>query len=123
MKLLIRWFCIALAVGLAVLIVPGIGVHDGASMWWTLIVVAAVLGLANATVGAILKVLSLPLIILTLGLFGVVVNALMLQFAGWISNGLFGTGFYVDGFWPAVFASVIISIVTALLWGILGSDD
>jgi len=92
-------------------------------MWWTLIVVAAILALVNATVGLVLKVLSLPLIILTLGLFGVVVNALMLKFAAWLSNGIFGTGFYVDGFWPAVWASIIISIVSAFLWAILGPSD
>jgi len=123
MRLIIRWLCIALAVAFAAWIVPGIGVHDGASMWWTLLAVAAVLGLVNATVGNILKVLSLPLMVLTLGLFGIVINALMLQFAGWISNGMFRTGFYVDGFWPAFWASIIISIVSALLWGILGGDD
>jgi len=123
MKLIIRWLCIALAVALAVWIVPGIGVHDGASMWWTLLVVAAVLGLVNATVGIALKFISLPLMIMTLGLFGIIINALMLQFASWISNGVFRTGFYVDGFWPALWASLIISIVSALLWGILGGDE
>jgi putative membrane protein len=92
-------------------------------MWWTLIVVAAILGLANATVGNVLKLLSLPLMIFTLGLFGIVINALMLQFAAWLSNGMFGTGFYVDGFWPAFWAAIIISIVSAVLGGILGVND
>jgi len=92
-------------------------------MWWTLIVVAAILGIVNATVGAVLKVLSFPLMIVTLGLFGIVVNALMLKFAAWLSNGMLGTGFYIDGWWPAVWASIIISIVSALLWAILGRDD
>jgi len=123
MRLIIRWLCIALAVAFAVWVVPGIGIEDGSNMWLTLAVVAGILGLVNATVGVFLKLLSFPLMILTLGLFGIVVNAIMLKFAAWISNGMFGTGFYVDGFWPAVWASIIISIVTAILWAILGSSD
>jgi len=123
MRLIIRWLCIALAVAFALLIVPGIEVPYGASTWVTVLIVAAILGLVNATVGSLLKLLSLPLMVLTLGLFGVVINALMLQFASWIAHGLFGSGFYITGFWPALWASIIISIVSALLWGILGGDE
>jgi putative membrane protein len=91
-------------------------------MWWTLLVVAAVLGLVNATIGAVLKFLSFPLMVLTLGLFTVVINAVMLRFAAWLSNGLFGTGLYISGFWSAVFASIIISIVTTIMWGLFSDD-
>jgi len=123
MRLIIRWLCIALAVAFAIWVVPGIGVEDGSSMWWTILVVAGILGIVNATLGPVLKVLSFPLMIVTLGLFGVVVNTLMLKFAAWISNGMFGTGFYIDGWWPAFWASIIIAIVSALLWAILGGSD
>ena len=123
MKFLLRWLTIFLAVAFAVWVVPGIGVRDGNSMWWTLVMVALILGVVNVTVGNVLKFLSFPLMILSLGLFGIIINAAMLKFAAWLSNGMLGTGFYIDGWWPAIFASIIISIVSALLWAVFGSND
>jgi putative membrane protein len=122
MKFLISWLTIALAVAVAVWVVPGVGIGSEGSMWWTLLVAAAVLGLVNATLGAVLKFLALPFRILTLGLFSIVINALMLMFSAWLSNSLFGTGLYISGFWSAVFASILISIVTTLLSG-FGADS
>jgi putative membrane protein len=123
MKFILRWLAIAFAVAIAVAVVGGIDIGSGASFWWTLLVVALLVGLLNATLGALLKTLSFPIMLLTLGLFGVVVNAFMLQFAAWIANGIFGTDFVINSFWSAFVASIIISLVMMLASVLLPDDD
>lgn len=76
--------------------------------------VALVLGLVTLVVRPLVTLLSLPLVILTVGLFLLVINALMLMLTGAIAGGL-GVGFHVDGFWTALVGSIIITIVT---WGV-----
>ena len=78
-----------------------------------LLLVAAILGVVTSFVKPVLQILSIPLIIVTLGLFLLVLNALLLMFTAWLA-GLFGLGFHVDGFWTAVGGSIVITIVT---WG------
>jgi putative membrane protein len=80
----------------------------------TLVGVALVFGVVNAIVAPIVKLLSLPLIILTLGLMILVINALMLMLTSWISGKL-DLGFHVDGFWTAVGGALVITIATWLL--------
>jgi putative membrane protein len=80
----------------------------------TLLVVAAIFGVVNAIVRPIVNVLSIPLYILTLGLFFFVVNALMLMLTSWIADQL-GVPFEVDGFWTAVFGAVVITLASALI--------
>jgi putative membrane protein len=84
----------------------------------TLVVVALIFGLVNAVVEPIVKLLSLPFIILTLGLFLVVINALMLMLTSWISGEL-GHRFVVEGFWTAILGAVIITISTWILEAVL----
>ncbi|GAB7002643.1 phage holin family protein [Nocardioides sp. AN3] len=79
-----------------------------------LIGVAIILGVVSSFVKPILKLLSLPIIILTLGLFLLVLNAAMLLLTGWLAGKL-GIGFEVDGFWAAVAGAIIITIVTWLV--------
>ncbi len=76
-----------------------------------LVVVAVILGLVTSVVRPVLAFLSIPFIILTLGLFLLVINAAMLLLTGWIAEQL-DIGFRVTGFWPALGGSVIISVVT-----------
>jgi len=123
MKFLIRWISIALAVALAIQFVPGIEIDYGSNTWWTLIVFGLMFGLVNATLGNLLKLFSFPLMIVSIGLFGIVVNAIMLMFTAWITNGLLGTGLIINGFWPAVGASIIISLITMVMTALLSSDD
>lgn len=78
-----------------------------------LLLVAVILGVVTAFVKPVLQILSIPLIIVTLGLFLLVLNALLLMFTAWLA-GVFGLGFHVDGFWTAVGGSIVITIVT---WG------
>lgn len=84
----------------------------------TLVLVALIFGVINAVVSPVIKLLSLPFIILTLGLLLVVINALMLMLTSWISTEL-GLGFHVDGFWTAVLGAIIITISTWILEAVL----
>lgn len=122
MRLILRWIINALALLAAANIVPGIDINDQ-NGWVAVFVMAAVLGFVNAIIRPILKVLSCPLIALTLGLFTFVINALMLWLAAWISNSFFGAGFVVDGFLPALLGSIVVSIVSALLSIFVRDDD
>ncbi len=111
MYFLLRWLINAAALWVAIQLVDGIE-HRGS--WWSLLFVALVFGLLNASIRPLLKLLSLPAIILTLGLFIFVINALMLMLTGWVS-GLLDLGFYVAGFWDAFVGGLIISVVSFLL--------
>lgn len=111
MIFLLRLLINAAALWVAIQLVDGID-HRGS--WWSLLFVALVFGLLNASIRPLLKLLALPVIILTLGLFIFVINALMLLMTGWVS-GLLNLGFYVDGFWDAFFGGLIVSIVSLLL--------
>jgi putative membrane protein len=119
-KLLIRWAITAFALFVAAWLVPGI-VVDG-SGWVLYAVMAAVLGIVNAVVRPVLKLLTCPLIMLTLGLFTLVINALTLLLASWIGN-MVGVGFYVTGFWPAVWGGLVVSVVSVLLSVFVKDDD
>lgn len=117
MKLLLRWLIIAISLYIAVLVVPGIRVEGDA--WLTFTIMALVLGLVNALIRPILKFLSCGLIIITLGLFVLVINAASFLLASNIAQNWFNIGFYVDSFWSALLGSVIVSIVSVVLSRIL----
>ncbi|MFE3033632.1 phage holin family protein [Streptomyces canus] len=89
---------------------------------WTLILVALVFGLVNFLVKPIVKVLTFPLFILTLGLFTLIVNALMLLLTSWLADKL-DLSFHVEGFWTAVLGGLIISIVSWALNLVLPDED
>ena len=84
-----------------------------------LLVVAAILGVITSFVKPVLKVLSIPFILLTLGLFLLVLNALLLLLTGWVADQL-GVGFHVDGFWTAVGGAIVITVVTWAVDGLIG---
>lgn len=89
---------------------------------WTLILVALVFGLVNFLVKPIVKVLTFPLFLLTLGLFTLIVNALMLLLTSWLADKL-DLSFHVEGFWTAVLGGLIISIVSWALHIVLPDED
>jgi putative membrane protein len=111
MRLLIRWVITAVSLWAAVLIVPGIQ-HEGSI--WSLFIVAAIFGLVNALVRPFVLLLSCPLVALTLGLFVLIINGLMLSLTIWLSS-FFDLGFTSDGFWPTFLGALVISIVSGLL--------
>lgn len=120
MKLLIRWLVTSIALVVAAWIVPGIRV--GSDSWKVFAAMALILGLVNAVIRPILKLLSCPLIILTLGLFVLVINGITLLLAASIARSWFGVSFYVDGFLPAFLGALIVSIVSVTLTALLGED-
>lgn len=123
MNFIIRWIVTAIAVGAAVWIVPGIEIVSTGESWVGIVLFALILSLINMSVKPILQVLSLPVTVLTLGIFYIVVNTLLLYIAAWLANGLFGAGFYIASFGNAFVASIVISIVSALVNGLVGNDN
>jgi putative membrane protein len=105
-RLLLHWILSAAAVWIVAHIVPGISVSGPMAA----LIAALVIGLINATLGLLLKILTFPLTILTLGLFWFVINALMLKLAAALV-----TGFYVRGFIPALIGAVMLSLVSSVL--------
>ena len=110
MKLLVRWGALALSFWVATSLIPGIDVQGG---FTTYLWVALLFGLLNATLGSLLKLLTLPAVILTLGLFLVVINAAILMLVSRWSDKL-----EVNNFWSAVFAAIVISLVTRVVTSI-----
>ena len=115
-EIVIRVVLNAVAVWIATLVVPGVDVTTDSTgkRILTLVVVGAVLGLINATLKPIAQLLSLPLTILTLGLFALVVNGLLFWLVSAISSAL-GAPFHVDGFWAGFWGALVVSVVSFLL--------
>ncbi len=110
MILLLQWFLYALALLIVSRIVPGFHVAG----LWPALIASLVIGLLNATVGLFLKIITFPLSILTLGLFLLVINALMIELASAIVR-----GFHVHGFWPAFWGGVVLSLLGMLIRAVL----
>ncbi len=108
---LIRWMINTIAISAAVQLVPGLHFTDGPLQ---LLAVALVFGAVNAFLRPVLTVLSCPLVLLTLGLFTLVINALMLLFTARLASALH-LGFRVDGFWPAFWGGLVVGMVSLAL--------
>jgi len=119
MKLLLRWVGTAFAIFAAVKLLPGLYFNGP---WWQLGIVALIFGLLNALVRPVLKFLTCPLILLTLGLFILVINAAMLWFTAAASEGL-GINFRVSGFWSAFWGALVISVISAALNLLIKDED
>lgn len=119
-KLLTQIIAVALATAVASWLIPGIHVSgkDTTSLVLTLLAVGAIIAVVNAVVKPIVSALTGCLVILTLGLFLLVINAGMLLLSSWVAA-QFGMGFQVDGFWPALFGGIVISVVSGLVSGVL----
>lgn len=109
--IILRTVIIGLGIWLAAYLVPGVSATSTEALIWA----AIALGLINAFVRPILVLLTLPFTILTLGLFLLILNAGMLNLAGW-----FVDGFEVVGFWSAVFGAIVVSIVSGLCSSFIG---
>ena len=115
-NLIIRLLANAVALAVASWLVAGItlqGATTGKRIL-TLLIVAAIFGVVNAIVKPVVKLLSLPLLILTLGLLTFVINALMLWLTSWITGKL-DVQFHVDGFWSALLGALIITVVGMII--------
>ena len=123
MFILLRLVINAVALLVTAWIIPGIhlgaaGPHPTNHDWVTLLIVALIFGLVNTIIRPIVFLLSLPLEIITLGLFTFVINAFMLLLTSWIAQGM-GLVFSVDGFLPALLGALIISVVSFVLSRVL----
>ncbi len=114
-KLLARLAINAIALLAAATLVGGIEIDSG---FWTVVSIAAVFGIVNAILKPVAILLSLPVLILTLGLFTLVINAAMLGITAWFMD-----GFDVDGFGSAVFGAVVVSVVSWALSMFMTDDD
>jgi putative membrane protein len=108
---LVRLLVNAAALWVATHLVPGVSYAGG---WVSFLGVALVFGFVNAFIRPVAKILTFPLIIVTFGIFSLVVNGLMLWLTSSLSAAL-GLGFHVSGFWAAFFGALIVSIVSTLL--------
>ena len=122
MNFLIRWIVTAIAVGAAVWIVPGIAAV-GSNATIAIAAMALILSLINVSLKPILQALSMPITVLTLGIFYLIVNALLLELAAWAAGGIFGSGIVISGFGSALLGSIVISIVSAIVNSIIGNNE
>ena len=112
MRLVINWVLSAVAVWVVAQLIPGFHVRNAAAA----LVAALVIGLVNATIGLVLKILTFPLTILTLGLFWFVINALMLELAA-----VFVRGFRIDSFAAAFWGAIVLSLVNMFFRWLAGT--
>jgi putative membrane protein len=110
-SVLLHWVLNAAALWVATALIPGLDFTGGPGR---LLLVAAVFGIVNSTLRPMLTILTCPLIILTLGLFTFILNAVMLMVTGWLSES-WNLGFAVSGFWAAFFGGLVVGLVSMLL--------
>lgn len=119
LRLLIRLIVNAVALWVAIEVVPGLQ-YEGS--WLSLLIIAFIFGLVNALVRPIIILLTCPLIVLSLGLFVLVINTLMLALTVWLSRDVFNLGLTSTGFWATFLGAVVISIVSGVI-SLLIKDD
>ena len=112
MNILIKIIITAASLAAAAYFLDGISVEGGDNIerGITLVAVAAIFGIVNALLKPIIKTLGCAFYVLTLGLFGLVVNALLLMLTGWIAEQV-DLPFAVDGFWPALWGAIVVAVV------------
>jgi putative membrane protein len=118
-KFFLRWLINAVALYVAVAFVPGI--HPQSANYLSFIWLALIFGLLNALLRPLLKILTCPLIILTLGLFTLLINTFLFWLAGIVGTN-FHVGFTVDGFWPAFLGGLVVTVVSVVLTMIFKDD-
>jgi putative membrane protein len=118
MRFLLKVIVSAFALWLTTFIVDGVNVvpyeQNEVATVVTYLVVAAIFGIVNATVGTFIRIIAFPLYVLTLGLLSFIVNGLLLLLVDWIS-GLLGFGLEVDGFWWGVLGAIVLGLITWLI--------
>jgi putative membrane protein len=116
MRTILRLLATAGALAVATWLLSGITVTDPTTSGkiLALLIVALIFGVLNAIVKPIFKLVTLPIVLLTLGLFLLVINACIMLLTSWVATNV-GLGWHVDGFWTAVFGAVIVSVVSFFL--------
>ncbi|WP_285114809.1 phage holin family protein [Leifsonia sp. fls2-241-R2A-40a] len=118
MRFLLRLIINAIALWLMTLIVSGVTVvpyaPDTTARILTYLLIALIFGVVNAIIGTVIRIIAIPLYILTLGLISLIVNAFLLFIVSWISDAL-GFGLHIDGFWSGVLGALVLAIIAWLL--------
>jgi putative membrane protein len=114
-SLIVRWASNAVALFVAAWLLSGVDYGD---QWWTLLIAAAVFTVVNWSVKPVLAVLSIPFIVVTLGLFYFLINVLMLYVTDWLVP-----DFEIDTFWWGALAAIVVSVVNAVMHRVLAPDD
>ncbi len=122
MQCIVRWIAAVIATAVSVFLIPGVTTVGGESAWIALAIFGLILALADMVVKPILKVLTLPITVLTLGIFYLFINAIVLIIASNISISLFGCGVQFSSLFTAFLASIVISIVEAIISGVIGTN-
>ena len=120
-RLILRWAINAVAIWAAITLLRGHGLELAQSGWLPIVGLALIFGLMNALLRPLIEILTCPLIILTLGLGTLLINALMFWLTGLIGS-QFGIGFTLSGFWPAFLGALIVSVVSMLLTMLLHDE-
>ena len=120
MRFVGKWLVTAVACAVAIWLVPGIDAVGGT--WAGPIMCAFVLALLNATIKPVMQLLALPLTLVTLGIFYVVVNAMLLELASYLSRNIFHAGIAIGSFGSALLGAVIISLVSMLVGGAVNDE-
>ena len=115
LRLLLNWILSAIAVWVVAQVVRGVYV----SGWKSALIAALVIGFINATIGFVLKIVTFPLTVITLGVFWLIINALMLELA----SALLSPGFQVHGFLAAFIGAIVLSLVNMLLRAIVAPQE
>ena len=123
MNFVLRVIGIFIAVAVAVWLVPGIEVGGTVSKWASVLIIALIIALLNMTIKPILQLFGLPITVITLGIFYIIINTALLYLASWLANGLFGIDFIIATFGSGFVASIVISIVSSIMNGLLGADS
>ena len=117
-KFILRWVVNAIALFLAVYLVPGVNLEGG---WVSILWLALIFGLINAFLRPLLTLLTCPLIVLTLGLFTLLINTFLFWLTGWVGQQL-GIGFTIDGFWSAFLGGLVVTVVSVIMSLILKDE-
>jgi putative membrane protein len=120
-RLILRWAINAVAIWAAISLMQGRGIDVEAGGWVPILILAVIFGLLNALVRPVIELLTCPLIILTLGLGTLLINTLLFWLTGLI-GAQFDVGFTVDGFWPAFWGALIVSLVSMVLTMLLRDE-
>jgi putative membrane protein len=118
-KAFIKWVMNTIAIILAIKFVPGI-VYSGA--WWGILLVSMIFGFVNTAIRPLVRLFTFPLLILTLGLFTFIINAMMLSLTSWLSESMH-IGFRVEGFKAAFWGSLVISIASLVLGCLMPPEE
>lgn len=119
MRFLLNWLLTSIAIAIATFIVPGIAPFGAGEAWVSFMFVGLFLGFVNSLVKPIITAISLPVTIITLGIFQLVINSFMLELASWLSINILGTGISIASFGSAFIGAIIVSIMCAILNGLV----